>query len=85
MSALTRPICRGIALSRRSWLFAGSDRGGAGAAAMYTLIATAKLADVAPQPWPAEVLGRIAALPHTRVHELLPWNWKAARDQTPAV
>ena len=62
---------------------AGSDRGGERAAAMYTLIGTAKLNDVDPQAWLADVLGRIAALPHARVHELLPWNWKAARDQTP--
>ena len=50
---------------------------------MYTLIGTAKLIDVDPQAWLADVLGRIAALPHTRLHELLPWNWTAARDQTP--
>ena len=42
---------------------------------------TAKLNDVDPQAWLADVLSRIAELPHTRVHELLPWNWKAARDQ----
>ena len=42
---------RGIALGRRSWLFAGSDRGGVRAAAMYTLIGTAKLNDVDPQAW----------------------------------
>jgi len=75
---------RGIALGRKSWLFAGSDRGGERAAAMYTLIVTAKLNDVDPQVWLADVLARIAELPHTRVHELLPWNWKAARTQTPA-
>ena len=73
---------RGIALGRKSWLFAGSDRGGERAAAMYTLIVTAKLNDVDPQAWLADVLARIAELPHTRVHELLPWNWKAARNQT---
>ena len=72
---------RGIALGRRSWLFAGSERGGERAAAMYTLIVTAKLNDVDPQAWLADVLARIAELPHTRVHELLPWNWKAARNQ----
>ena len=73
---------RGIALGREIWLFAGSDRGGERAAAMYTLIVTAKLNDVDPQAWLADVLARIAELPHTRVHELLPWNWKAARDQS---
>ena len=42
---------RGIALGRRAWLFAGSDRGGERAAAIYTLIATAKLNDIDPQAW----------------------------------
>ena len=73
---------REIALGRKSWLFAGSERGGERAAAMYTLIVTANLNDVDPQAWLADVLARIAELPHTRVHELLPWNWKAARNQT---
>ena len=49
---------------------------------MYTLIATAKLNDVDPQTWLADVLARIADLPRSRVHELLPWNWNAVRDQT---
>ena len=49
---------------------------------MYTLIVTAKLNDVDPQAWLADVLTRIAELPHIRVHELLPWNWKADRHQT---
>ena len=66
---------RGIALGRRSWLFAGSDRGGRRAAAMYTLIGTAKLNDVDPQAWLADVLARIAGTPQSRLHELLPWNW----------
>ena len=47
-----------------------------------TLIGTAKLNDDDPQAWLADVLACIAKLPHTRVHELLPWNWKAARDQS---
>ena len=72
-----RPLC----LGRRSWLFAGSDRGGVRAAAMYTLIGTAKLNDVDPQAWLADVLDRIAEKPQTRLHELLPWNWKAERQQ----
>jgi transposase len=67
---------RGIALGRRAWLFAGSDRGGERAAAMYTLIATAQLNSVDPQAWLADVLGRIADHPASRLHELLPWNWK---------
>ena len=48
---------------------------------MYTLIVTAKLNDVYPQAWRADVLARIAELPHTRMHELLPWNWKVARHR----
>jgi hypothetical protein len=68
---------RGIALGRRSWLFAGSDRGGQRAAAMYSLIITAKLNDVDPQAWLADVLARIADHPASRLDELLPWNWKS--------
>jgi hypothetical protein len=67
---------RGIALGRRAWLFAGSDRGGERAAAVYTLIGTAKLNDVDPQAWLADVLRRIADHPASRLGELLPWNWK---------
>ena len=70
---------RGIALGRKSWLFAGSDRGGVRAAAMYTLIGTAKLNDVDPQAWLADVLGRIAETPQSRLDELLPWNWEDNR------
>jgi hypothetical protein len=66
---------RGIALGRRAWLFAGSDRGGERAAAMFTLIETAKLNDVDPQAWLADVLRRIADHPASKLDELLPWNW----------
>jgi len=67
---------RGIALGRRAWLFAGSDRGGERAAAMYTLIGTAKLNSLDPQAWLADILGRINDHPAARLAELLPWNWK---------
>ena len=66
---------RGIALGRKSWLFAGSDRGGDRAAAMYSLIVSAKLNDVDPQAWLADVLARIASHPASHIDELLPWNW----------
>ena len=66
---------RGIALGRKSWLFCGSDRGGQRAAAMYSLIVTAKMNGVDPQAWLADVLARIAAHPAHRLDELLPWNW----------
>ncbi len=67
---------RGFALGRKSWLFAGSDRGAERAAAMATLIQTAKLNDIDPQAWLADVLARIADHPAARLDDLLPWNWK---------
>ncbi|AVM72916.1 IS2 repressor TnpA [Magnetospirillum gryphiswaldense MSR-1] len=69
---------RGIALGRKSWLFAGSDRGGQRAASMYSLIVTAKMNDIDPQAWLADVLARIAGHPASRIDELLPWNWRNA-------
>ena len=66
---------RGIALGRKSWLFCGSDRGGQRAAAMYSLIVTAKMNGVDPQAWLSDVLSRIATHPAHRLDELLPWNW----------
>ena len=69
---------RGIALGRKSWLFAGSDRGGMRAAAMYSLIVTAKMNDIDPQAWLADVLARIAEHPASQLDALLPWNWRAA-------
>jgi transposase len=71
---------RGIALGRKSWLFAGSDRGGQRAAAMYSLIVTAKMNDVDPQAWLADVLARIAEHPVRALDELLPWNWRPKTD-----
>ena len=65
---------RGIAGGRKNWLFAGSDRGGERAAAIYTLIATAKLNDIDPQAWLEDVLRRIADHPASRIRELLPWR-----------
>jgi len=67
---------RAIALGRRNWTFAGSDEGGRRAAAIYTLIATAKLNDIDPQAWLADVLARLHDHPAKRIHELLPWNWR---------
>ena len=66
---------RGVALGRKAWLFCGSDRGGERAAVLYTLIGTAKLNEVDPQAWLADVLERIAQHPIRRLHELLPWHW----------
>ena len=75
---------RGLALGRKSWLFVGSDRGGDRAAIMYTLISTAKLNDIDPQAWLADVLKRIAEHPAQRLGELLPWNWKPKQLQKSA-
>ena len=69
---------RGIALGRKAWLFAGSDRGGQRAAVMFTLIQTAKLNGIDPQAWLADVLARLPDHPASKVANLLPWNWKAA-------
>jgi transposase len=67
---------RCVALGRRNWTFCGSDRGGERAAAIYTLIATAKLNDIDPEAWLADVLRRINDHPASRLDALLPWNWK---------
>ncbi len=67
---------RGVALGRKAWLFAGPDRGGQRAAAMYSLIVTAKMNRIDPQAWLADVLARIADHPASRIDELLPWNWR---------
>jgi transposase len=75
---------RGFALGRKSWLFAGSERGADRAAAMVTLITTAKLNDVDPLAWLADVLARIADMPHSRLPELLPWNWTPLQLQAAA-
>jgi transposase len=70
---------RCVPLGRKAWLFCGSDRGGQRAAVLYTLIQTARLNDVDPQAWLADVLARIADHPSTRLAELLPWNWQQPR------
>jgi len=67
---------RGIALGRKAWLFAGSDRGGERAAAMYSLMVTARLNNIDPRAWLADVLDRIGDHPASRLDELLPWNWR---------
>ncbi|MER9651863.1 IS66 family transposase [Mesorhizobium sp. M0199] len=73
---------RGIALGRKSWLFCGSDRGGQRAAVLYSLIVSAKMNDVDPQAWLADVLARLPAYPAHRIDDLLPWNWRSAKLRT---
>jgi transposase len=72
---------RGVALGRKSWLFAGSERGGQRAAFMYSLIGTAKLNGIDPQAWLADVIARISDLQVSRLPELLPWNWPQTAHQ----
>jgi transposase len=66
---------RAVVVGRRNWTFAGSDEGGRRAAAIYTLIASAKLNDIDPQAWLADILVRLPDHPAKRIYELLPWNW----------
>jgi transposase len=75
---------RGLAVGRKNWLFAGSDIGGQRAAAIYSLIETAKLNAINPEAWLADILPRIDDHPNKRLHELLPWNWKPAIAPHPA-
>jgi transposase len=68
---------RAVALGRKNWLFAGSDDGGERAAAIYTLIGTAKVNDIDPEAYLRHVLERIAEHPINRIEELLPWTVSA--------
>ena len=69
---------KGIALGRKNYLFAGSDAGGERAAAIYSLIETAKLNGVNPQAWLTDVLTRIQDHPINKIDELLPWRFEPA-------
>jgi len=69
---------RGVAIGRKNWLFAGSDAGGRRAAALYSLIESAKLNAINPQHYLTDVLARIADHPARRIAELLPWIWQPA-------
>ena len=71
---------RPLVVGRHNWTFAGSDEGGRRAPAIYTLIETCKLSDVDPQAWLADILARLPDHPNRRIDELLPWNWKRARE-----
>jgi transposase len=70
---------RCVPLGRKAWLFCGSDRGGQRAAIFYTLIQSARLNNIDPQAWLADVLARIAEYPVARLCDLLPWNWQDHR------
>jgi transposase len=75
---------RGVALGRKNYLFAGSDKGGERAAAFYSLIETAKLNGLNPELYLRDVLAKIADHPVNRVAEFLPWAWAAKKNQ-PAI
>jgi transposase len=80
-SAAERAL-RAVALGRKNYLFCGSDGGGESAAAIYTLLGTARLNGVDPERWLREVLSRIADHPLSRIEELLPWNMAAELQPT---
>ena len=67
---------RGVALGRKSWLFAGSERVGHRAALMYSLIGSAKMNGIDPQAWLADAIATISDMPVSKLPELLPWAWK---------
>ena len=75
---------RAVALGRKNYLFAGSDAGGERAAAMYSLIGSAKLNGLDPEAYLRNVLARIADHPISRIVELLPWNVSLAKDAEPS-
>jgi hypothetical protein len=67
---------RPLTLGRRNWTFLGSDAGGDRAAVFFTLIQSCKLNGVNPEAYLADLVGRIADHPVSRLDELLPWNWR---------
>ena len=71
---------RAVALGRKNYLFAGSNTGGERAAAIYSLIGSAKLNGMDPEAYLSDVLARIADHPINRIDELLPWNVPASRN-----
>lgn len=71
---------RSIAIGRKNWLFAGSKAGGERAAALYSVIETAKLNGIEPQAYIADVIEKIASdWPASRWDDLMPWNWTAGQ------
>jgi transposase len=75
-SAAERAL-RAVALGRKNFLFVGSDAGGRSAAAMYSLIGSAKLNGLNPERYLSTILAKIADQPISRIADLLPWNLQA--------
>lgn len=66
-----------VAIGRKNWMFAGSQRGGKVMTIAFTMIEYAKLRGIDPQAWLADVLSRNADHKINRIDELLPWNYSA--------
>ena len=78
---LAERLLKDIAVTRKNYLFVGSDTGGQRAAIIYTIAETAKLNGLDPEAYITAILDRLAGgHPISRLDELLPWNWKAERQ-----
>ena len=71
---------RTIAVTRKGYLFLGSDEGGRRAAAIHTIVESAKLNGLNPHAYLADIIDRMASgWPRSRLAELLPWTWAATK------
>ena len=72
---------RHLAVGRNNWMVFGSPRGGEVACQLYSLVLSCKQCGVDPEAYIEDVLGRIDTTPHSKIRELTPWGWKAARQR----